>query len=257
MFRMARRTQFMFEQEARRLSGPARAMRRLGAVAALTGSALVVVQACERSPFEPRETAPVVRSTARRADLDPTVDIAMLLDSLAVGGVYTVEPKGGYSGLRYTRMPERAVYANPIQRHPTGIELPAGLPVRVLAEGEMVSRPTVAFTAGYCARYGAGDSRCATPSYTYTVHGLAPGGDVMYPYDLGTGLQVRWSRLGVRSTAPFPSPEFYGGAIPPSASAPTAELHFDRPGSAATTRHLAMRCTRRGRRTRAAGGSRS
>jgi len=204
-------------------------MRRLGAIAALTGSVLVVVQACERSPFEPHETAPVVRSTARRADLDPTVDIAMLLDSLAVGGVYTVEPTGGYSGLRYARMPERAVYANPIRGHPTGIELPVGLPVRVLAEGGTVSRPTVAFSAGYCARYGGGDSRCVTSSYTYTVHGLAPGGDVMYPYDLGTGLQVRWSRLGVRYTTPFPSPEFYGGAIPPSGSTPIAELHFERP----------------------------
>ena len=225
---MARRTQFMFGQDARQLSGPASAMRRLGAIAALTGSVLVVVQACERSPFEPYETAPVVRSSARRADLDPTVDIATLLDSLAIGGVYSVTPRGGYSSLRYTLMPERAVYANPIRGHPTGIELPVGLPVRVLAEGAVVSHSTPTFLTSYCARYGGGDSHCATPSYTYTVHGLAPDGVLTNPYALGTGLQVQWSRLGARYAAPYPSPEFFSGAIPAGGAATTAELHFRR-----------------------------
>lgn len=228
MYRKASRTQVTFGQDARRLSAPARAMRRLGAVAALTAGVLLAVQACERSPFEPVEAAPAVRSPSRRADLDPAVNIAMLLDSLAIGGVYSITPRGGYSSLRYTPMPERAVYANPIRGHPTGIELPVGLPVRVLAEGAVVSHSTPTFLTSYCARYGGGDSHCATPSYTYAVHGLAPDGVLTNPYALGTGLQVQWSRLGGRYAAPYPSPEFFSGAIPASGATTTAELHFRR-----------------------------
>lgn len=140
---------------------------------AMLAGLLLTVVACERTPLDIGGERAVGTAMPRRADAAPPVAVTTLLDSLTVGGVYTVLPVSGFSGLSYPRPSERLLYANPIRNYPTGIALPVGLPVRVLAEGGVTSRPTAAFASAYCALYGAMDTICAASSYTYTVHGIA------------------------------------------------------------------------------------
>jgi hypothetical protein len=167
------------------------------------------------------------------------VPVATLLDSFAIGGVYTILPLSGYPRnaqtipyappiFVYTRLPEGAVYANPISRHPTGIELPAGLPVRVLAEGRVESTPTSLFLGGYCLRPGVSDPYCSIGSFWYSIHGLEPAPWVLTPYLAGSGLKVHWSRLGPQTFGIYPSPEFFRGPVPSNGASSATELHFSR-----------------------------
>ena len=170
---------------------------------------------------------------------DPGVNIGQILDSFAIGGVYTILPISGYPRneqvpfgpihLVYNRSPEAEVYADRISRHPTGIDLPAGLPVRVLAEGAVTSTFTDAFKNGYCQRpAGVGDPYCNLAGYTYSIHGLVPGPGVLSPYESGTGLKVYWAMLGSAAFIDYPLAEFFRGPVPVTAGSPTSELFFTR-----------------------------
>lgn len=57
---------------------------------------------------------------------------------------------------------------------------------------------------------------------------LRRGSTSPIPYEYGTGLQIQWSRLGVRYAAPYNAPEFYGGLVPATNPDSTGELHFRR-----------------------------
>lgn len=173
------------------------------------------------------------RQALRAVSASP-VAVGALLDSFAIGGVYTVLPRGGYwGGSSYARSPEKDVYAGTINQHPTGLAFPIGLPVRVLAEGRLISRSTPAFQADYCARYGATEPRCAVASFTYTIHGLADGPGVPRPYEPGMGLALTWSRSAGyydRFYGLFPNAEFFRGRVPAADTATVRELHFRRNG---------------------------
>lgn len=128
--------------------------------------AAVVLGACAREPVAPTGRAPVVTAKGVRASVASIVPIGTLLDSFAIGGVYTVLPRGGYSGgMWYMRSPEKDVYAGTISRHPTGLAFPLGLPIRVLAEGRLMSRSTSAFQVDFCARYGATEPICSVSAF--------------------------------------------------------------------------------------------
>ncbi len=169
-----------------------------------------------------------------RAITEPVASVGILLDSFSIGGVYAVMPRGGYSGgMWYARSPEKDVYAGTIGKHPTGLVFPVGLPIRVLAEGGVLSRSTAAFQTGYCARYGATDPICSVASFMYTVHGLAPGPGVPRPYEPGMGLALTWSRTAGyydRLYAEHPVAEFFRGPVPAADTATRRELHFNRVG---------------------------
>lgn len=162
-------------------------------------------------------------------DPDPLA-VSVLLDSFSIGGVYTVLPRGGYSssGSYSTELN----YAGSVNRHPTGIELPPGLPVRVLAEGSYQATSTPAFLAFWCGREDS-PAQCAIQSYAYSVHGLVPGPGVFNPFGEGTGLRIQWNR-----TVPFeevyfpvhPSPQVVRGLVPAAVAEVPPELHFRRLG---------------------------
>jgi hypothetical protein len=160
------------------------------------------------------------------------VSVTTLLDSFAIGGVYTVLPRGGFTG-RYARSPEKEQYAGTVSAHPTGLELPVGLPVRVLASGSYASQVTTAFLSEYCALYGASDPYCAVSAFTYTVHGLAPGPGVLRPYESGAGLRLAWTRTAGfydQFYGDFPTAEFFRGVVPGTDTVALRELHFRRAG---------------------------
>ena len=182
----------------------------------------------------PAARAPVETGHSVRAITEPVASVGILLDSFSIGGVYAVMPRGGYSGgMWYARSPEKDVYAGTIGKHPTGLVFPVGLPIRVLAEGGVLSRSTAAFQTGYCARYGATDPICSVASFMYTVHGLAPGPGVPRPYEPGMGLALTWSRTAGyydRLYAEHPVAEFFRGPVPAADTATRRELHFNRVG---------------------------
>ena len=134
----------------------ASAIQRRLPVAGLAAVALTIALACDREPTAPGPGQAVRHSGALAVAFDPGINIAHVLDSFAIGGVYTILPISGYPRnvqpvpfgpiqLVYARSPEADVYASSILRHPTGIDLPAALPVRVLAEGAVTSTFTDAF----------------------------------------------------------------------------------------------------------------
>lgn len=107
---------------------------------------VAVFSACSREPVAPSGAVPLVQHHAPRAEVVPVVPAGVLLDSFSIGGVYDVLPRGGYfGGGSYARSPEKEQYAGTIRGHPTGLVLPVGLPVRVLAEGSVTSRSTPAW----------------------------------------------------------------------------------------------------------------
>ncbi|MBI2408707.1 MAG: hypothetical protein HYV19_10445 [Gemmatimonadetes bacterium] len=170
-----------------------------------------------------------------RAELAPPMSVAALLDSFAIGGVYTVLPRGGYGGGSwYARSPEKERYAGTVSGHPTGLELPVGLPVRILAAGSYTSHATAEFQRDYCALAGhASDPRCSAELFTYTIHGLADGPGVARAYEPGMGLALTWSRTAgyyERFYGVFPTAEFYRGLVPAADTATVRELHFRRAG---------------------------
>ncbi len=188
----------------------------------------VVLGACAREPVAPAGRLDVVHGRGPRAAVDPAMPIGVLLDSFSIGGVYTVLPRGGYSGgTSYAPSPEKDVYAGSIRGHPTGLAFPIGLPVRVLAEGRLMSRSTPAFQHDYCARLSAWDPICGVGSYEYSVNGLAP------IYEPGTGLALAWSRTAGyydRFFGIHPSAEFFRGHVPAADTLTRRELHFNRVG---------------------------
>ncbi|MBI2406809.1 MAG: hypothetical protein HYV19_00720 [Gemmatimonadetes bacterium] len=194
--------------------------------------ATAALGSCAREPVAPASDPIRAPSHTVRSAAAPPVSVATLLDSFAIGGVYTVLPRGGFTG-RYARSPEKEHYAGTVFTHPTGIELPVGLPVRILAEGSYTARATAAFLSEYCASYGAKDPRCPFGAFSYSVHGLAPGPGVLHEYESGTGLQVAWSQtagFSERFWATHPSAEFFRGVVPASDTAASRELHFRRAG---------------------------
>jgi hypothetical protein len=200
----------------------------------LCSVSLVVAQACGKEPTSAERPA-LARPLGSVAPIfDPTINIAAMLDSFAVGGVYTVLGGSGYprlvsGALLYAAQPEASVYSSSIRGHPTGIDLPVGLPVRILAEGTIVSTSTDAFRSGYCLRPGSeGDPNCTFGDLRYSVHGLEPDTGVLFPYSAGTALQVEWTRLGARTFATYPSPQFFRGPVPTTVPGSLSELHFHR-----------------------------
>lgn len=130
-------------------------------------------------------------------------------------------------GMWYARSPEKDVYAGRINNHPTGLVFPVGLPIRVLAEGRLISRSTPAFQAEYCWRYGAWDPICSVGAFEYTVHGSAPW------YEAGTGLYLTWSRSAGyydRFYGLYPTAEFFRRPVPSADTLSRRELHFNRMG---------------------------
>lgn len=213
--------------------------RRLWTLANLVAGGSLLVQACDRDRIWPTQSPGISPTRSRAAVFDPGINIASVLDSFSIGGVYTVLSISGYprnaqtipfapAVFVYTRPPEDTVYANPISRHPTGIDLPVGLPVRVLAEGLVVSSPTPVFLSGYCLRPGVTDPYCSIGSFSYSVHGLEPGPGVLTPHLSGSGLKVYWSRLGSPLFGAYPIPEFFRGSVPPTGVSGVAELYFTR-----------------------------
>lgn len=200
-----------------------RAVRRM--------AGLLLIAACGTEPSAPAPALVIERGEhAQAGDPDPDA-VSVLLDSFSIGGVYTILPRGGYSssGTYSTRL----LYSETVNRHPTGIELPEGLPVRVLAQGVVVSTSTQQFHETWCAREDPA-SQCGVESYSYSVFGLVPGPGVFNPYGEGTGLRIQWSR-----TAPFE--EIYGsndpsvaqlfrGVVPPAVAGAPSELLFRRLG---------------------------
>lgn len=190
------------------------------------------VSACTREPVAPAAAPIRALGPVAQAMTASPVPVATLLDSFAIGGVYTVLPRGGFTG-RYARSPEKEQYAGTVSSHPTGIELPVGLPVRLLATGSYTSRATAAFQSEYCARYGTGDPRCPVDAFTYTIHGLAPEPGVTWPYEPGTGLRLAWSRTAgfyEQFYATHPDAQLFRGVIPAADTAGRRELHFRRAG---------------------------
>lgn len=99
-------------------------------------------------------------------DPDPAM-VSTLLDSFSIGGVYAVLPMGGYGG--GTTYSTRLGSAETILRHPTGIVLPAGLPVRLLAEGVVVSTATPSFRSTWCPGTPDQSTLCDAESISYSV----------------------------------------------------------------------------------------
>jgi hypothetical protein len=196
---------------------------------------MTILGACAREPVAPPQASARLADDAVRAGLAPPMSVAALLDSFAIGGVYTVLPRGGYGGGSwYARSPEKERYAGTVSGHPTGLELPVGLPVRILAAGSYTSHATAEFQRDYCALAGhASDPRCSAESFTYTIHGLADGPGVARAYEPGTGLALTWSRTAgyyERFYGVFPTAEFYRGLVPAADTATVRELHFRRAG---------------------------
>jgi hypothetical protein len=186
----------------------------------------LAINGCEQQALAPMSDRRLDATTrATLIDPDTYSAAALLLDSLSVGGVYTVLPLGGFFGT-YTNAPERNVYSGTIRNHPTGIQLPAGLPVRVVAEGAYTTVSTALFQSQYCA--GVTDIKCSVPEYRYSVHGLDSATGVQFPLDPGTGLQIKWSRLGTSFAAPFDDPTFFRGAVPAAGASGLSEVHYRR-----------------------------
>ncbi len=194
---------------------------------------LLLFVACAREPVAPAYSPWRAAGAVTRAELAPPVAVGVLLDSFSLGGVYKVLPRGGYAGgSYYARSPEKEQYAGTVSSHPTGLELPVGLPVRILAAGSYTSRQTAAFQSDYCASH-ASDSICVVASFAYTVHGLADGPGVSRPYEPGMGLALTWSRTAGYSDrfyGVFPNAEFFRGRVPALDTATLRELHFRRNG---------------------------
>lgn len=191
--------------------------------------------ACAREPVAPTGQARAVTAPGGRAAMAPEVSVSALLDSFAIGGVYTVLPRGEYyGGMAYSPSPRKELYAGSVGGHPTGLALPVGLPVRILAEGIVVSRSTTAFQREECSLpWRATDPICSISSFTYTVHGLAPGPGVLRPYEPGMGLALTWSRTAGyydRFFGVHPVAEFFRGRVPAADTATVRELHFRRNG---------------------------
>ncbi len=186
---------------------------------------------CTREPVAPSTEPLRALGHAAGALAASPVSVATLLDSLTIGGVYTVLPRGGFTG-RYAGSPEKELYAGTVSSHPTGIQLPVGLPVRVLASGSYTSHATAAFLSEYCAQH-VSDRYCAVSEFTYTVHGLAPGPEVLRPYESGAGLRLAWSRTAGfydQFYGIFPAAEFFRGVVPATDTTTRRELHFRRAG---------------------------
>lgn len=202
----------------------------------LRGLVLVVLlSACAREPVAPSSAAPLVLHQTPRAAAASVVPVSALLGSFSIGGVYSVLPRGGYAGLNwYAQSPEKEQYAGTVSLHPSGLEFPVGLPIRILAEGHYVSSATAAFQQDYCSVSShATDPLCVVASFTYTVHGLADGPGVLRPYEPGMGLALTWSRTAGyndRFYGLFPSAEFFRGRVPAADTATVRELHFRRNG---------------------------
>lgn len=208
--------------------GGTRIVWRLVAVLAVT----TAVSSCTRESVAPFGASIRAPGHVARVVAASPVSVATLLDSFSIGGVYTVLPRGRFWG-RYARSPEKEQYAGTVSTHPTGLELPVGLPVRILASGSYTSRATAAFLSEYCAPYGASDPRCAVTAFSYTVHGLADGPGVLWPYEPGAGLRLAWSRTAgfyEQFYGDFPAAEFFRGVVPASDTATLRELHFRRAG---------------------------
>ena len=204
--------------------------------AAARGRALVIALAtaagsCTREPVAPSTEPLRALGHAVGALAASPISVTTLLDSFAIGGVYAVLPRGGFTG-RYARSPEKEQYAGTVSTHPTGIQLPVGLPVRVVASGSYTSRATAAFLSEYCAQHFS-DRYCAVSEFTYTVHGLAPGPEVLRPYEPGVGLRLAWSRTAGfydQFYGIFPTAEFFRGVVPATDTTTRRELYFHRAG---------------------------
>lgn len=180
---------------------------------------VAVLSACSREPVAPSGAATYVPRQTPRAEVASVVPVGALLDSFSIGGVYTVLPRGGYwGGSSYDWSPRKEQYAGMVWKHPTGLVLPVGLPIRILAKGQYVSSATAAFQQDYCSVPShATDPRCAVGSFTYTIHGLADGPGVMRPYEAGMGLALTWLHIAgyyERFYGLFPSAEFFRGRVP-------------------------------------------
>lgn len=106
--------------------------------------AMAVLGACAEPPVDPGMQPPEPPSAmvVGAAGSDPTVEIP-----LGVGGSYTLLPRGGYYGcdgcIGYVQPPFTDLLIWGITPPlPTGIVLPVGAPVRVIATGIMTYEPT-------------------------------------------------------------------------------------------------------------------
>ena len=191
--------------------------------------AAIALSACSREPMAPVGRAALAPVHGVRAAVEPAVPVTTVLDSFTIGGVYSALPRGGYSQGRYNQSLLKEWYAGTVWGHPTGLVFPIGLPMRILAEGVVVSRSTQAWRTDYCEPYGATDPWCSISSFTYSVHGMVPGPGVTTPYWPGSAFSLAWSPLQVwvgRMYAEYPDAEAFRGRVPAADTIAVRELYF-------------------------------